>query len=73
MSVFHDLETPSQLEVDVKAVKKEYLERYSRHLAELKRICGEMHFAHELINTSVPCVDALSDILVGYLRKSSVA
>jgi len=69
MSIFHDLETPAQLEVDVKAVKKDYLDRIGRHLAELKRACGEMHIVHELINTSVPYADALSDVLVRYSRK----
>ena len=69
MSLFHDLESSARLEVDVKAVKKDYLERYSRHLADLKRACGEMHIVHELLNTSVPYVDALSDVLVNYARK----
>lgn len=69
MSIFRDLETPAQLEVDVKAVKRDYLERVSRHLAELKRACGEMHIVHELLNTSVPYADALSDVLVRYARK----
>ena len=69
MAIFRDLESASELEVDVKALKNDYLDRFNRHLAELKRACGEMKIVHELVNTSVPFKDALCDILVRYHRR----
>lgn len=63
---FEDAETPSFMNVDSLALRNEYLERFNDFLAKLKRGCGEMKIAHELINTKTPYDEALSDFLVRY-------
>lgn len=63
---FENLERVETMDVDALAIRREYLERFNRHLEELKRGCGEMHITHELVTTSLRYDQALSDILVRY-------
>ena len=63
---FEDAETPAFMNVDSLALRNAYLERVNDFLAKLKRGCGEMRIAHELLNTKVPYDEALSDFLVRY-------
>lgn len=68
VSRFEDLETRQMLDIDARALRKDYLERLNGHLAELSRGCGEMHITHESVDTSRPFHEALADILVRYRR-----
>ena len=63
---FEDAETPSFMNVDSLALRNEYIDRVNDFLTKLKRGCGEMRIAHELVNTKIPYDEALSDILVRY-------
>ena len=63
---FEDAETSAFMNVDTFALRNEYLERVGDFLAKLKRGAGEMHIAHEFLNTKVPYAEALSDFLVRY-------
>lgn len=66
MKRFEDLETALTADVDTRAIRADYLERFNRHLDAVKRGCGEMHVTHELVETTRPFQDALADILVRY-------
>lgn len=66
MTRFENLERDERLNVDAQAIRREYLDRLDRHQAELKRGCGEMNVTHELLVTSTPFSEALSDVLVRY-------
>ena len=63
---FEDAETPAFMNIDSLALRNEYLDRINDFLAKLRRGCGEMRIAHELVNTKVPYAEALSDFLVRY-------
>ena len=63
---FEDAETQQFMNVDSLALRNAYLERVNDFLGKLKRGCGEMRIAHELLNTKVPYGEALSDFLVRY-------
>ena len=63
---FEDAETPAFMNIDSLALRNEYLDRINDFLAKLRRGCGEMKIAHELVNTKVPYAEALSDFLVRY-------
>lgn len=61
---FEDAETPAFMNIDSLALRNEYLDRLNDFLTKLKRGCGEMRIAHELVNTKIPYAEALSDFLV---------
>ena len=63
---FEDLEGTEILDVDARAVRSGYIERFRRHVDEIKRGCGEMRIVHEFLDTSVPYDRALADVLVRY-------
>ena len=65
---FEDLETRQFIDVDARALRKDYLARIGAHFAELSRGCGEMRVTHERVDTSRPFHEALADILVRYRR-----
>jgi len=65
---FEDLETRQFIDVDARALRKDYLARLGAHFAELSRGCGEMRVTHERVDTSRPFHEALADILVRYRR-----
>ena len=69
MKRFEDLESPQTFDVDTRAIRNAYLERYNRHQEELRRGCGEMHVTHELLETTVPFARALADVLVRYHQR----
>ena len=69
MKRFENLESPQAFDVDTRAIRREYLENYNRHQAELKRGCGEMHVTLETVETSVPFDRALADIFVRYHQR----
>ena len=63
---FEDAETDAFMDVDATALRNAYRERVGEFLAKIRRGAGEMHIVHELVNTRVPCDEALADILVRY-------
>ena len=63
---FEDAETPAFMNIDSLALRNEYLDRINDFLAKLRRGCGEMNVTHELLVTSTPFSEALSDVLVRY-------
>ena len=63
---FEDAETGAFMNVDALALRNEYVDRVNDFLARLRRGSGEMRIVHELLDTRVPCADALCDLLVRY-------
>ena len=66
---FRDLESSLALDVDARAIRNDYLERFTHHLETVRRGCGEIRIAHELISTAEPFDTALADILVRYRQR----
>ena len=63
---FEDAETGAFMNVDALALRNEYVDRVNDFLARLRRGSGEMRIVHELLDTRVPCAEALCDLLVRY-------
>ena len=63
---FEDSETGAFMNVDALALRNEYVDRVNDFLARLRRGSGEMRIVHELLDTRVPCAEALCDLLVRY-------
>ena len=63
---FEDSETGAFMNVDALALRNEYVDRVNDFLARLRRGSGEMRIVHELLDTRIPCAEALCDLLVRY-------
>ena len=63
---FEDAETGAFMNVDALALRNESVDRVNDFLARLRRGSGEMRIVHELLDTRVPCAEALCDLLVRY-------
>ena len=63
---FEDAETGAFMNVDALALRNEYVDRVNDFLARLRRGSGEMRIVHELLDTRIPCAEALCDLLVRY-------
>lgn len=63
---FEDAESGRFINVDSLALRNEYLDRFNEFMAKLRRGAGELRIVHELMNTSKPYIDAVSDFLVRY-------
>ena len=63
---FEDAETGAFMNVDALALRNEYVDRVNDFLARLRRGSGEMRIVHELLDTRVPCAEALCALLVRY-------
>ena len=63
---FEDAESPAFMNIDTRALRNEYLERFNEFLEKIRRGCGEMRITHELLDTKVPFDEELADILVRY-------
>lgn len=63
---FEDADTGAFMNVDALALRNEYVDRVNDFLARLRRGSGEMRIVHELLDTRVPCAEALCDLLVRY-------
>ena len=63
---FEDAESPAFMNIDSLALRKGYLEQFNEYMTRLHRGMGEMRVTHEVVDTSRPCEDVLSDILVRY-------
>lgn len=66
LTCFEDFESDGRFDIDARAIRKDYIERFNAHLHALRRGCGEMRVTHELVTTDVPFDKALADILVRY-------
>ena len=65
---FEDLESGTIVDIDARAVRADYRERFAKHMSEIKHACGEMRITHETLLTSKKFHRALADVLVGYRR-----
>lgn len=67
---FRDLEdVAADIDVDPRAIRRDYLQRFQAHLEALDRGCGELHADYVLYNTRTPYADALSRYLASRMRR----
>ena len=69
MLEFKDAESDARLHVDASAVRRDYLARFESWMEKIRRGAGEMSVAHEILTTTTPFDEALSDVLVRYRFK----
>ncbi|WP_010584314.1 DUF58 domain-containing protein [Schlesneria paludicola] len=61
--MFVDLETNRRLYVDPAAVRREYLERFSEHLAAIESICARLGLVYHRLATDTPLETSLPEVI----------
>jgi uncharacterized protein (DUF58 family) len=62
-ALFHDLETDREVYVDPAATRREYLQRFEAHLAEIRRICDQLGIDYRQARTDAPLETCLAEFL----------
>ena len=68
-TMFQDIESGRNLFIDPAEAKHEYVERFSKHEAQLKLLCDQLGIDFFTVRTDDPLDRALFDLLVAQIRR----
>ena len=66
--LFVDLETGRKMYVDPERIRRDYQQRFDRHLQDVEGVCARLGITYRRLTTDQPLGDALGDLLQSRLR-----